>query len=325
MYPHNYLKSNNIIHLHIKNHKKTIARNAEIMEYQYIYGMNAKPKKTRFLVTFVTNILIVFIIMLIIWRYDIFTGKNLPGTSSLNSVINNNDTVKEVYHPFTNDVKGSDGELVEHTYYKLSYNEETEQADWVAYMLTSQMLSGDAKRKDNFRSDPEVETESASKYDYKGTKYDRGHLMPAATCKFDQQAMDETFFMSNMSPQYYSFNRGIWKKTEELVRDWTREYGHLFVISGPAAFIPDSVIGENNIAIPSHYYKSILYKQGDVCQSVAFLFENKKHQGNPVEFMVPVDSVEAITGLDFFWELPDAVENKIENSVSPLFTEETIE
>jgi len=264
--------------------------------------------------TLITNIIIVMGTILIIWKVD-FTPNSDPKEDNPQV----QDTIAEVFYPFTNDVKGADGELVEHTFYKLCYNENTEQADWVAYMLTSQMLIGEAKRKDNFRSDPEVDTESAGKNDYKGTKYDRGHLMPAATCKFDQQAMDETFFMSNMSPQYYSFNRGIWKKTEELVRDWTEEHEHLFVVSGPAAYFPDSVIGENRVAVPSHFYKVLLFKEGNRCETAAFLIKNEKSSLKPKDFLVTVDSVEAYTGLDFFWELPDSMEIKSENHLSTIF------
>ncbi len=263
--------------------------------------------------TFITNVIIVFGSLIILWKVD-FTPEKAT------TVPAEQKPQQEEYHPFSNNVSGSTGELVKHQYYRLSYNEKTEQADWVAYMVTSQMLTGDAERKNNFKSDPDVATGSASKNDYKGTKFDRGHLMPAATCKFDQDAMNETFYMSNMSPQYYSFNRGIWKKAEEQVRDWVKEYGHLYVVSGPAAFYADSVIGENEVAVPSMFYKVMLYKEGNTIETAGFLFENKKITQDPHDFIVTVDSVEQVCGLDFFWELQDSVEDGAEKVVGEKFT-----
>ena len=264
--------------------------------------------------TLITNIIIVITTLLIIWNVDL-----IPNSDEKGNEPQEQDTIAEVFHPFTNDVKGADGELVEHLYYKLSYNEEKEQANWVAFYLSSQMLEGDAKRKNNFKQDPEVDTESAHKNDYKGTGYDKGHLMPAGVCKFDQTAMNETFFMSNMSPQYSSFNRIIWRLIELQVKNWTAELGHLYEVTGPAAYFPDSVIGENRVAVPSHFYKVILFKEGNRCETAAFLIKNEKSSLKPRNFLVTVDSVESYTGLDFFWELPDSLEINSENHLSPIF------
>ena len=114
----------------------------------------------------------------------------------------------------------SNGETEHQTGYSLEHNEKTEQSFWVAYELTKEEVSGTVKRKDAFRSDPTISTGSAVLSDYKGSGYDRGHLAPAADMKWSKKVMSESFYMSNMSPQDPSFNRGIWKKLEEKVRDW---------------------------------------------------------------------------------------------------------
>ena len=114
-------------------------------------------------------------------------------------------------------------QLVTHLGYSLSYNEKHEQANWVFYELTIDEVLGSIKRKDQFRADPNIKTGSASLSDYKRSGYDRGHLAPAADMKWSSKAMSESFFMSNMSPQTPSFNRGIWKKLENLVRKWAVE------------------------------------------------------------------------------------------------------
>jgi len=91
----------------------------------------------------------------------------------------------------------SNGQLVKHTYYSMSYNEEHEQPEWVAYELKAAQFKGKwVKRKDNFRPDPKVKTKSAGLSDYKRSGYDRGHLVPAGDMAFNERAMSETFYMS---------------------------------------------------------------------------------------------------------------------------------
>ena len=112
-----------------------------------------------------------------------------------------------------------DDQLVERNGYVLSYNETCEQPNWVMYTLTSEdLIKGDATRKNYFKSDRSFETLSASSSDYTRSGYDRGHLKPAADESNNQAQMDETFYMSNISPQLPGFNRGIWKKLENYVR-----------------------------------------------------------------------------------------------------------
>lgn len=102
----------------------------------------------------------------------------------------------------------------------LKYSEEHEQAEWVAYQITDDEVAGTIDRTDNFRSDPCIATESAALADYRGSGYDRGHLAPAADMAWSEEVMRDSFFLSNMSPQTPGFNRGIWKRLEEQVREW---------------------------------------------------------------------------------------------------------
>ena len=116
------------------------------------------------------------------------------------------------------------GQIIEHTHYTLSYSEQHEQAEWVAYELTASEVNGSYDRTDNFRRDPEVETGSASLADFKGSGYDRGHLAPAGDMSFSLTAMSESFYLSNMTPQETGFNRGIWRQLESQVRDWPKDF-----------------------------------------------------------------------------------------------------
>ena len=207
-------------------------------------------------------------------------------------------------------------QVIYHTNYTLSYNEEFEQADWVAYELTRQELTGTEMRKDNFRSDSSVLTSSAALADYKGSGYDRGHLAPAADMKFSETAMSKSFYLSNMSPQAPSFNRGVWKNLESLVRRWAWESLSVFVVTGPILNKADYLrIGEDRVAVPEYYYKIILDAKEPVIRCLAFLLPNKKCDVPPESYTVTVDDIEALTEIDFFPALADELEEKLESRI----------
>ena len=125
----------------------------------------------------------------------------------------------------------------------------------MANQLTAKEVNGKYERSDNFRKDPHVSTESATLSDYKGSGYDRGHIIPAADMKWSPDAMSASFFMSNMSPQDPSFNRGIWKKLEEQVGKWALENSEIYIVTGPVLTDgPYQTIGVNKVAVPKYYY-----------------------------------------------------------------------
>lgn len=208
----------------------------------------------------------------------------------------------------------SDGEIVKHTYYTLSYNEEHEQANWIHYILNPAFLNGNTPRNESFKSDPLVTTSSANINDYKGSGYDRGHLAPAADMKYNSISMQESFYMSNMSPQNPSFNRGIWKKLESLVRGWGDKF-EIYISTGGILNSKNlGRIGRNRVTIPTSFYKVIYAPSKNIM--VAFILSNTRLSGNLTSFVVTVDKVETLTGIDFFSELPDNIEDKLESEVN---------
>ena len=204
-------------------------------------------------------------------------------------------------------------QVIKHTGYTLSYNEEYEQPSWVAYELTRDEVLGDQARKDDFRADPAVKTGSATPADYKKSGYDRGHLAPAADFKWSPEAMNDTFFMSNMSPQTGDFNRGIWADLEAMVRVNAFLSDSLYVVTGPVLTDgPYKTIGENEVAVPNYYYKVLLdYTEPEV-KAIGFILPNEKGKKKMPSYAVSIDKVEEVTGIDFFPLLPDDVEDVLE-------------
>lgn len=203
-------------------------------------------------------------------------------------------------------------QIVEHLAYTLDYAEKFEQASWVAYELTAEETNKQFERSSKFFTDPDVKTGSATDSDYKGSGYDRGHLAPAADMSFSEQTMLESFYYSNMSPQNPSFNRGIWKRLEEKVRDWAVLYQSVYIVTGPV--LSDGNITPNSgVAVPNYYYKVILDYHSSHLQGIGFIMRNEGATGDLQSFAVSIDSVERFTGIDFFPRLPDKSENAVES------------
>ena len=208
-------------------------------------------------------------------------------------------------------------EIIRHTNFTLAYSEADEQAAWVAYELTRAEVAANTERSDDFRDDPKIPTGSATPDDYRRSGYDRGHLAPAGDMGFSDQAMSESFFMSNMSPQVASFNRGIWKDLEEDVRKWAYEDSNLYVVTGPVLTGSRKKIGKNKVTVPVSFYKILLDYHTSHIKAIAFLLPNKGTKKPLQSFVVSIDEVEKATSIDFFPNLPDSLENALESGVHP--------
>jgi len=202
--------------------------------------------------------------------------------------------------------------VVNYNYYSLSFSQKDRQAEWVAYHLNAKMPVKNTERNSSFTVDKNLQNYSATNNDYKGSGYDKGHLCPAADMSFSETAMKECFYLSNISPQLPGFNRGIWKSLEELVRDWVVKEKDLFVVCGPVLTNISKTIGNNKVSVPGNFYKIIFGHDVKGYKMIAFLFPNLKADKSLESFIVSVDSIEKITGIDFFPALPDSIENLLE-------------
>ncbi len=209
--------------------------------------------------------------------------------------------------------------VVTHTGYTLSYCEEYEVPYWVAYSLTrEEVVTQTAERKDNFRSDELIPTGSATLSDYKKSGYDRGHMAPAADFRWSEEAMSDTFYLSNMCPQVHAFNAGIWSDLESAVRSIAYTDGEVYVVTGPVLTDgPYETIGENNVAVPKYFYKVILDYTDPVIKAIGFIMPNENSSEPLSYFALSVDEVEEITQIDFFPALPDDIEEVVEAEFDP--------
>ena len=211
-----------------------------------------------------------------------------------------------------------DGEIIKHKYYTISYSEKHEQANWVAYTLTPEMLNKVVDRISYFKRDPLIETKSVSTSEYKNSGYDRGHLVPAADMSFSDEAMRETFLTSNISPQLPQFNRGIWKILENRIRKWVIDDKELHIVCGGILEEDLSTIGKNEkISVPKYFYKVILDIKEPEIKAIGFIFPNLKSDLDIMNFAVSIDFVEAFTDIDFYPTLSDDLEEILESKIDP--------
>lgn len=207
-------------------------------------------------------------------------------------------------------------QIVHHEGYSLSYNEDHEQAEWVAYELKKSHLSKTNFERPHFEIDNAVKTGAANWRNYKNSGYDRGHLCPAADRRYSQFAHDETFLTSNISPQKHNFNSGIWNKLEQKVRYWANTYDGVFVVTGGVLDGKLKTIGEEHVSVPNQFYKVLIDTNSGKTKMIAFLIPHKESNKPLSKFVVSVDKLETLTGVDFFPELNDVLENKLEASNS---------
>ncbi|KAK6342609.1 nuclease [Orbilia javanica] len=228
---------------------------------------------------------------------------------------------------FSYGAPGPTNDLASRTAFVSVYDRRTRNPAWVAEHITAESLSGPKGDRKNsvFLEDQAVpEIFRAKLKDYFRSGYDRGHMAPAADAKFSQQAMDETFYLTNMCPQVgEGFNRDYWAHLEDFCRRLTTKYRSIRVITGPL-YLPklDSdgkyrvsyeVIGSPpNVAVPTHFYKIILGESGTTPNPTtsvaigAFVLPNAPIDNKTplAEFSVPVEMIEKASGLDFLSLVP---------------------
>lgn len=240
--------------------------------------------------------------------------------TSMPAVLVGNDNVEYGY-------PGGRGIVLAKRFYVILFDTTTLVPEWVTYHLTKENLQGSANRKNNFRPDPSLPVGKRSELeDYKKSGFDRGHMAPAADFKRSEEAMSETFFLSNMAPQRPNLNRITWSHLENEVRNLADKHGSIWIFTGPLYLDsldqksqPIEHIGPNNVAVPTHFFKVILCEHSDGQREMfAFIMKNQvgKLPGTSKDYIVTVRKVEELSGLNFFHRLPDDEEATLETTAA---------
>ena len=142
---------------------------------------------------------------------------------------------------------------------------------------------------------------------------DHGHLCPAGDCKWSKEAMRQSFLLTNMCPQNSDLNRGDWEELESRCRGWARHYGDIYIAAGPIFYNSDyETIGSGEVGVPDAFFKVVLY-YGKKPKALGFIYPNNGESHKIQHYVTTVDDVEEKTGIDFFHNLPDDIEAKVES------------
>ncbi|XP_046547898.1 endonuclease G, mitochondrial-like [Haliotis rubra] len=215
--------------------------------------------------------------------------------------------------------------------YVMSYDRRNKNAHWVFEHLTPQNLAYDEsvnRRNSEFREDSSIHQYFRStNYDYRRTPYDKGHLAAAQNHRISQNALDQTFFLSNTSPQVgEGFNRGVWNDLEKYVRAVARNNRNVYVCTGPLylprleadgkVYVKYEVIGQNHVAVPTHFFKVIVIENmiGQF-ELQSYVMPNQMLPANtPLkQFFWPLDAIERSAGFLLFDKIPRNMFHKINN------------
>ncbi|BCR21015.1 DNA/RNA non-specific endonuclease [Borrelia miyamotoi] len=212
-------------------------------------------------------------------------------------------------------------QILNKKYYSLGYAESARQAEWTAYHLKREMIElaltlikeNKIKRSKKFFEDKDIKGIAPKLTDYIKSGYDRGHIVSSADMSFSKNAMIDTYFLSNISPQQKEFNSGIWLKLEKLVRKWAILKEKLYIISAGILTENKGFIGRNKILIPKNFYKIILSLNNDNSYDIlAFIIPNKKAKDLELRnYVVNVNTIEEKTKIDFFAKLDAGIKKII--------------
>lgn len=200
----------------------------------------------------------------------------------------------------------------DYTGFTVMFNPSNHTPDWVGWELLGTEVQGDVARANNFWQDKEL-TGCPHTKDYTNSGYDRGHMCPSADQKWSVEAMNDCFVMANMCPQSHSLNAGAWATLEDKERAWAKRDSAIVVVAGPIYGDTDTTrLGSAGVRVPSAFFKVLLAPYLDAPRAIGFVYPNMTSPGNMRDYSVSVDKVEEITGLDFFSNLPDDIEEAVE-------------
>ena len=209
--------------------------------------------------------------------------------------------------------------------YSLEYSYKYKHSYWIAYRFDN-TTGGNVGRNEAYKPDPELPSQYAAKHnDYTNSGYTRGHLCASSDRQYSKEANQQTFYMSNISPQSGNgFNQSgsAWNTGEDKVQAWgyniSRSTDTLYLVKGGT--IGEGMIKgyiKNEIAIPKYFFMAVLFRSGDNYKAIGFYMphENLKDdpdKKDPKKYLMSIDALEQETGIDFFHNLPDNIENTVE-------------
>ncbi|MFN7921410.1 MAG: DNA/RNA non-specific endonuclease [Bryobacteraceae bacterium] len=190
---------------------------------------------------------------------------------------------------------------------------------WTAYEITPERLNGHAQRPRHFRRDRVLAQPGASDSDYRNSSYSRGHLVPAVDMAWNEDALRDSFLLSNAVPQNAALNSGKWRVLENAVRKLAARADFVLVFTRPVFCPEEARIGANQVAVPCQLFKVVVAGRGQARYAFAAILPNSYNPAAPLShFACSIAEVERRTGLDFLNALSKAEQSELESTAEPL-------
>ena len=214
---------------------------------------------------------------------------------------------------------GISEQIIQHTGFVVSYNENLLIPNWVCWELTPEEAAGKLTlRTETVKPDPMVKGASARDADYSDSGYDKGFMAPPADMKWSEKAMVESFYFSNVCPMKKDLNEGKWFELEQKCRYWAKKYKtSVYIACGPL-FVRDEgyVIGENEVVVPDAFFKCVCQERDGQWVATGFVFPNTKLGSELKNLAKPFAVVEYLTGYKFFTNLPGTLHDELGLSIN---------
>lgn len=197
---------------------------------------------------------------------------------------------------------------------------------WSCYQMHSGYSGQYSRVVDGYLEDTRIDAADRWDRDYiYGSGFQHGHICPNADRKYSREANKQTFYMTNMQPQYGNFNgysgsnEGLWLRLENKVRDWTPKNVNdtLYVCKGGTIDEESQILTriQGKMIVPKYFFMALLLKSSFGYRAIGFYMEHKNEWATNEDlagYAVSIDELEDLTGIDFFCNLPDDTEEHVE-------------
>lgn len=233
-------------------------------------------------------------------------------------------------------LKGGTNQVIIHSVpgygvnYMLEWDKTKRSQRWSCCQMTRENIKANVQRyyskTNQYPQDPDLAVADRFSGDpFYGSGFDHGHIIASADRLYNEDVNYQTFFLTNMQPQYTEFNSGIWQKMENQVRKWVNQGKSsdvYYVCKGGTIDHGDQVLKTTGqgLLVPRYFFMALLCQNSQGYKGIALWAENldEDHSSdNLKDYMISIDQLEELTGIDFFCNLPDKEEARVEDACTP--------
>ena len=207
--------------------------------------------------------------------------------------------------------------------YSLEWDCQKRAQRWTCYQMHNGLPNNNVGRNEAWATDPNIPYQyQTDKSDYSGSGFSRGHMCPSADRQTTVEQNRQTFYYSNMQPQYQNHNGVLWDQMEVKVRSWdTSSFRDTLYVVKAGTIRDDQILKytSSGMPVPKYFYMAVLCVKNGQYKAMAFwtLHENVARKNQDLgDYAISIDELEEKTGIDFFCNLPYDIEEQVEKSVS---------